>query len=191
MGFLAFQSREGCWSSRETQPHQQTFLHLLQRECFWGALLPICKTLPLPVTGLLWQKAGCWQTACCQLPPFQTISTSCQAQEKQAPLPPPSSLGQNRAWLSETLQRQGHGTQQGTADPALVELLKSEREMEKKQLRCVPGFQSASCSLGGLHEAFHSRTWRVTRPMPQASKHSQKLHRTPTLLLLRLGASLA
>lgn len=99
--------------------------------------------------------------------------------------------GRTESGFQRHIQRQRHGTADATCGPALVELLKSEKEMEKKQFRCVPGSQSASCSLGGLHGAFHSRTQRVIWLMSQASRCSQKLHRTPTLLLLQLGASLA
>lgn len=74
--------------------------------------------------------------------PSQTISTSFQAQEKQAPVPPPGGRGwgaEQSLAFREDIQKQADSIQQSTPEPkytpALMQLLKSPVYLRGKERR--------------------------------------------------------
>lgn len=95
--------------------------------------------------------------------PSQTISTSFQAQEKQAPIPPPGRRwGQNRGGRQHPTKHY-RDKEPPSLEAVLIKITHNLSRIQRSRvLMCCWGSQFASCTLGGLHGASHSWDQQVT-----------------------------
>ena len=112
--------------------------------------------------------------------PSQTISTSFQAQEKQAPIPPPGrTWGQNKGRRRHPTETYRLKCTPAWMQSSLKITHTSEKDTEKKQSSDVlNGSKFASCGLGGLHRASHAWDQQVMQQMSQGSKHKPEAQNT-------------